>query len=312
MILENVDIRDAFFTEIYNFGKKDRDVIFITDDLDAHILRKFKRDFSKQFINIGVAEQNMVDLAAGLSSCGKKVFIYGICNYVTMRCFEQIRFSVCSMNLPVKIIGVGPGFSFSFDASSHHGTNDLAVMRILPEIIILNPCDAISALRSAQIAYGTKSPIYIRIDKGVLPNIYQKTDNFNDGFKIVKQLSKINIVSTGYMTHQAIQIAEKLVKRGLKVGVVDLFKIKPVGGKFINEVVEKSKLMITLEENSRIGGIGTVISEIITDNNLPVRLKILGVEDKQFSAFGSREWFHKINKIDVKSVVSQILSFDAF
>lgn len=310
-MLENIDIRDAFFIEIYNLGEKDKDVIFITDDLDAYVLRKFKRDFPKQFINIGVAEQNMIDLAAGLASCGKRVFVYGICNYVTMRCFEQIRFSVCSMNLPVNIIGVGPGFSFSFDASSHHGTNDLAVMRILPEIIILNPCDALSASKSADIAYRTKSPTYIRIDKGVLPNIYQKTDNFNDGFKIVKKLEKINIVSTGYMTHQAIQIAEKLAKKGLKIGVADLFKIKPVGDKFINEVVGKSKLMITLEENSRVGGIGTVISEIITDNNLPVRLKILGVADKQFSAFGSREWFHKINKINMESVASQILSLNA-
>ena len=172
-----MDIRDAFFDELYLLGKKDSSVIVISDDLDAWGLRKFKEDFPERFINIGVAEQNMIDVAAGLASCGKKVFVYGICSYVTARCLEQIKFSVCSMNLPVVIIGVGAGFSFSFDGPSHHGIHDVGIMRMMPEITIYNPIDAESTVASARMAYTQKIPAYIRLDKGIFPDLnYKKSD----------------------------------------------------------------------------------------------------------------------------------------
>ena len=169
MEMSNIDIRDAFFDEIYDIASRDRDVIFITADTDAFSLRRYKKDFPDQFINVGVAEQNMVAVSAGLALSGKKVFIYAIIPFITIRCCEHIKVNICSMNLPVAIIGAGAGLSFGNDGPTHHAMQDIAVMRILPEITILNPCDGPSAAACARIAYESNTPVYVRIDKGEFP-----------------------------------------------------------------------------------------------------------------------------------------------
>ncbi len=293
-----MDIRDAFFDEIYRLGRKDKNVIFISDDLDAWGLRRFKKDMPKQFINIGVAEQNMIDVAAGLATGGKRVFVYGICSYVTARCLEQIKFSVCSMNLPVVIIGVGAGFSFSFDGPSHHGIHDIGIMRMMPEMTILNPSDAHSAFMSARIAYSQKSPVYIRLDKGVYPDLYSKKDDLSDGFKILRPIDKITVIGTGFMTQQIMKLKN--------IGVVDLFRVKPISKKFITNVLKKSKKIITVEENMYTGGIGSAVSELLTDNGLNIPLIRLAVRDHQFDKFGSREWLQSLNGLDMESLTKAI------
>ncbi len=292
------DIRDALFDEIYRLGKKDPRVVLITDDLDAWGLRRFKQDFPERFINIGVAEQNMIDVAAGLAACGKRVFVYGICSYVTARCLEQIKFSVCSMNLPVVIIGVGAGFSFSFDGPSHHGTHDIGIMRMLPEMTIYNPIDERSTAYSARSAYTNKTPAYIRLDKGVFPDLYRAGDDLSDGYKIIAPIRGTTVISTGYMTQQIMKIGG--------IGVVDLFRIKPISKKFVADVLKKSKRIITVEENMVTGGIGSAISELLADHNLAISLKRLAVRDHQFDRFGSREWLQSLNGLDLKSVTKAI------
>lgn len=295
-----LDIRDAIFDQIYEIAKKDKNYIFIADDMDAFSLRKFKKDFPAQYINIGVAEQNMIDVAAGLASCGKKVVCFGICSYVTTRCYEQIRFSVCSMHLPVTIIGIGAGFSFNFDGPSHQGIHDLAAMRLLPEMTIYNPSDSISAAKFAVQAYKNNSPAYIRLDKGTFPKFYDAKDDLSSGFKVIYPLKNTNIITTGFTTQHVINILESLDITEL--GVVDLSRIKPISKKYIDQILKKSKNIITIEENVKLGGIGTITSEIITENNIPVKLKILGLEDRQFDVFGSREWLLSLNNLDTKSL----------
>src|SRR3989338_1388709 len=145
MKISNIDIRDAFFDELFEIAKDDSNVVFITADMGAQSLIRFKGSLSSQFINVGVAEQNMISIAAGLALVGKKVFVYTIIPFATLRCYEQIRNDLCCMNLPVTIIGVGPGFCYASDGPTHHATQDIAVMRVLPEITILNPSDSIMA-----------------------------------------------------------------------------------------------------------------------------------------------------------------------
>ncbi len=134
-----VDIRDAFFDKLYNIAKNDSQVIFMTADMAAFGLVKFKNDLPNQFINVGIAEQNMVSVAAGLALRNKKVFIYTIIPFATERCYEQLSVDACGMNLPITIIGVGPGLTYGSDGPTHHGTQDIAIMRSLPKITILNP-----------------------------------------------------------------------------------------------------------------------------------------------------------------------------
>lgn len=302
-----IDIRDAFFDQIYDIASKDRDVIFLTADADAFSLRKYKRDFPSQFINVGVAEQNMVDVATGLALSGKRVFIYAIIPFITMRCYEHIKANICGMNLPVTIIGSGAGLSLGNDGPTHHAVQDIAVMRILPEITILNPCDGPSAAACARIAYKTNTPVYARLDKGELPALYSKDDDFSDGLKVIREISDINIISTGFMSQQAVAVADELKGHSINMGVVDLYRIKPINEALLLELVGQSKQLITLEENSVVGGIGTIVSELLTDNQRNIPLKRIGLEDKQHFDYGSREWLHKLYGLDKEAIVEQIL-----
>lgn len=308
----NIDIRDAFFDEIYNIAAKDKDVIFITADADAFSLQRYKRDLPKQFINVGVAEQNMVALATGLALSGKKVFIYAIIPFIVMRCYEHIKVNICSMKLPVTIIGAGAGFSFEYDGPTHHAMQDIAVMRTLPEITILNPADSFSSAASARFAYQNDGPVYVRLDKGKYPTLYNENDNFSDGLKIIKEIRDVNIIGTGFMTHQAARIVEELKKESLEVGLIDLYRIKPVNEDLLLKIIDKSRQLISVEENSIIGGLGSIISEILTGNQKNIPLKRIALKNKQYFDYGSRDWFHKNYGLDVCGIVKTILDKTIF
>lgn len=303
MMNASIDIRDALFDEVYKIGKKDRDFLFIADDMDAFSLKKFKKDLGKQYINIGVAEQNMIDVAAGLAAVGKTVCCFGISSYVTTRCYEQIKFSLCSMNLPVIIIGIGAGFSFNFDGPSHQGTIDIGVMRLLPGITILNPSDQTSAAQSVDMAYRLQSPTYIRLDKGNFPQIYSKAQT-SKGYKVIKPLKDFNIISTGVMTSQLIDILE--VNNINNVGLVDVFQLKPINPDIADHILSKSKKILVIEEHSILGGLATITSELITNNNLHLYFENLGIDDHQFDVFGSRDWLRSLNNLDKKSIFETI------
>jgi len=304
-----VDIRDSYFDKIYEISAIDKNVIFMTADADAFSLKKYKKDFPNRFMNVGVSEQNLINVAAGLALSGKKVFIYAIIPFITMRCYEQIKVNICSMNLPVTIIGSGSGLSFGNDGPTHHAIQDISVMRTLPEITILNPSDNTSTSKCAQLSYESKTPVYVRLDKGTFPDIYNEKDNYSDGLKIIRNLSDINIISTGYMTHIAIDVANYFKRyRNLNVGVIDVYRLKPINKDLLLRYIDTSRIIITIEENSIVGGLGTFISEIITDtqNNRNVILKRIAIPDKQCFDYGDRKWLHKKYEIDENSIIDNI------
>ncbi len=305
MDMASVDMRDAFFDALYALGVRDRDVVVITDDMDAFGLRRFKRDFPERFVNIGVAEQNMINVAAGLALCGKKVFTYGIASFVTMRCFEQIKVNLCSLRLPVVIIGVGAGFSFGFDGPTHHGTQDVAVMRALPEMTIYNLSDAALAAACPHLALGAGGPSYIRLDKGTFPALHAPDDAFASGFTVVRSLCDVNLVATGFLTHRAVAVAEALAARDIEVGVVDLYRLKPISDAFVRTVVDASRTIVTLEEHSIVGGLGSAVGELIVDHGRDVRLVREAVPDRQFLEYGGREWFLHMNGLGVEDLVER-------
>ncbi len=303
------DIRDAYFNKIYEIASIDKNVIFMTADADAFSLKKFKKDFPNQFMNVGVSEQNLITVAAGLALSGKKVFIYAIIPFITMRCYEQIKVNICSMNLPITIIGSGSGLSFGNDGPTHHAIQDISVMYTLPEITILNPSDSTSTSKCAELSYKSKTPVYVRLDKGSFPDIYNEKDKYFEGLKIIKEISNINIITTGYTTHQAVKVANILKKHNdINIGVIDVYRIKPINKDLLLHYIESSEIVITIEENSIIGGLGTIISELITDsqNNINIVLKRIAIEDTQCFSYGSREWLHKKYKIDVDNIVNII------
>ena len=296
------DIRDAFFDEVYELAVKDKNVFFISADADAFSLKKYREELPDQFINVGVAEQNMALVATGLALAGKKVFIYSITPFIAMRCFEQIKVNVCSMNLPVAIVGLGSGYSFSYDGPTHHATQDIAVMRTLPEITILNPCDEITSAQAAHTCYHNAGPTYVRIDKGVYQDVYNLTD-CTAGIKEVSSGSKIKILTTGHTTHMAQSIINELQ---VDIDIVDVYRLKPFNEETLVKLLQGSELVFTLEENTPIGGLGSIVCELVVDNQINTRVKRLALEDRQELEFGTRQWLMSnggLSKQAIKNVI---------
>ncbi len=309
MTPSNIDIRDAFFDELYNIAKNDPRVILLVADMGAFSLVKFKNDFPDQFINVGIAEQNMVSVAAGLALAGRKVFIYTIIPFITQRCYEQIKIDLCSMNLPVTILGVGPGLTYGNDGPTHHGTQDIAIMRALPEITILNPSSAIMAAASMNIGYKNSGPTYIRIDKGKIPEIYNQNSDFSDGLAELKAGSDLTIIATGIMVHQALKVAQELDSQSISTGVIDLYRIKPLNKEKLSRIIDNSKRLVTLEENSIIGGIGSAISEFLTDNGKTIPLKRIALPDQHCFESGDRESLLAFYNLDTNGIMKTVLEW---
>ena len=306
MSLDKKDIRDAFFDELYIKGSQNKDIVILSADMDAFSLRKFSKDFPEQYINVGVSEQNMINIAAGLALSGKIVFCYSIASFATMRCFEQIKVNICSLNLPVSIIGAGAGFSFGYDGPTHHGHQDLSSMRLIPEMTILELSSNDIAQKSIDYSIKNKGPIYIRLDKGPFPDWNKHKINFSKGYRILKPLKKVNLVSNGYMAGKVLNVANKLSKLGLDFGVIDLFMIKPFPQDFISEVINESVKIISIEESCKTGGLGTALSEVIAQNNVDTKLQVIGAPDKQFIEYGDREWFLDKYNLSENGIIESI------
>lgn len=307
MKIADIDIRDAFFDEVYTIASQDPSVIFLTADMGAFSLNRFKADLSSQYINVGVAEQNLISVAAGLALGGKKVFIYTIAPFVTQRCYEQIKIDICGMRLPITIIGSGPGITYSSDGPTHHAIQDVAVMRALPEMAILNPSDPVMAVAAARIAYESQGPVYIRIDKGKLPLLYDSNHDFSAGLALLKKGRDLTIVTTGIMVQQAFRVAEELAKHSVDAGIVDIYRLKPINEELFLTFIGQSNRIVTLEEHSLVGGIGSAVSEILVDNGKALPVKRIGIPDKNCVGYGDREWMHSLYGLDVNSIVKTIL-----
>ncbi len=305
----DTDMRDAFFNELYDIAAQDSRLVIVTSDMGARSLEKFSKDFSSQYFNVGIAEQNMVSVSAGLALGGKIVFMYAIAPFATLRCYEQIKVDLCCMHLSVTSIGIGVGFSVPQDGPTHYTTEDIAIMRALPGMTILNPSDGVMTKAFARIAYEDPGPKYVRLDKEVLPLIYHnRADDFSDGLTILKAGCDLTIIATGIMVHKAFKVVDELAKHSIDAGIVDLYRIKPINEDMLLAVIEQSKRIVTLEENSIIGGIGSIVSEILVDNGKTLPFKRIAVPDEYYFENGDREWIHTSCALDVDSVAKRILN----
>ncbi|CAB1082065.1 Transketolase, C-terminal section (EC [Olavius algarvensis Delta 1 endosymbiont] len=310
MRCEETDLRDAFFDGVLALARNDARVLFLTADMGAFSLNQFRAELPAQFINVGVAEQNLINLAAGLALGGKKVFAYGIAPFVTLRCFEQIKVSLCCMNLPVTLVAVGLGFTYGSDGPTHHATHDVAVMRTLPEMAIYNPSDAVITAACAQIAYDGKGPQYIRIERGRAPRLYSgSVTDFSKGLSRLKTGTDLTIISTGIMSHTANIVADKLAKTGIDAGLIDLYRIKPVNAELLLEYIRHTPALVTLEENAISGGLGSVLSEILVDSGLSIPLKRIGAPDTHCCDLGPREWIQETLGLNDDAITDNIMTW---
>lgn len=305
---KHIAMRDAFFCALYDIAKKDKQVVLITADCGAPSLDKFRQDLSSQYFTVGIAEQNMISIAAGLALDGKIVYTYAIAPFASLRCYEQIKVDLCCMNLPVTILGVGAGFAYDIMGPTHHATEDISIMRALPKITIFNPSDSIMAEAFAEITYKCNGPNYIRFDRDGVPPLYsnRKVD-FSRGLVNLKTGKHLCIIATGIMVHRALEVADELSKHSINAGIVDLYRIKPLNEEMLLETMDNYKNILTLEEHFVIGGLGSAIAEILCDNEKDARLKRLGIYDRYYFEYGGREHLHKLCSLDTKNIANNII-----
>lgn len=301
-------MRDSFFKSLFNLAKNDKNIILITADTGAVCLDEFRHKLKNQYINIGIAEQNMIGVAAGLAMTGKIVYCYAIVSFATMRCYEQIRIDLCCMNLPVTIVSIGAGLDYSTLGPTHHGTEDIALMRHLPNMTVYSPADSLAADIFAKISCRQSGPKYIRLDREGFPLVYkhEKDINIDDGFSLLKEGKDLYIIATGRMVYSAMQIVKKLSDSSIKAGVIDLFRIKPLNSEKIWDIIKNSGHVMTLEEHFITGGIGSAIAEILVSKHSVSEFKAFGIPVEFCRKYGKREYLQRFYKLDISSITESI------
>lgn len=308
MKIADLEMRDAFISTLFIHAKKDRDIVFLTNDYGAPSLDQFREELPEQFVNMGIAEQNMISVAAGMALGGKRVYVYSIASFITLRCLEQIKIDLCCMDLPVTIIGVGGAYGYSVDGPTHHATEDIAVMRSIANMQIYCPADASSSEKLVDLSFHSSHPIYVRLDKGKYPVLYGRDADLNTGFSRLRKGDDLCIVATGIMVHKANEIAEELESYDIQAGVIDIYRLKPFPQE-LQVILSKQKRIVSIEEHTLCGGLGSIIAEIMADNEIYVPLKRFGISDDQLYAYGLRDTLHQERGINMDSVVKSILAW---
>lgn len=302
-------MRNEMIRVLEELAAGDPNVILITGDLGFGVLRQFSEKLPRQFVNAGVAEQNMTGLAVGMALEGKTVFTYSIGNFPTLRCLEQIRNDACYHGANVKIVCVGGGFTYGSLGISHHATEDLAILRALPDITVVAPGDPVETVAATRAIYETEGTCYLRLGRGGEPRVHSSA---LDDFKIGKAIrlfegDDVAILSTGAILKVALNARQALVKSGFRVGLYSVHTLKPIDHELIEDLAHRARLIVTLEEHTVIGGLGGAVAEIIAQ--LPAtkaRLKILGLRDCFSSVVGDQEYLRSIYGLSLDDVVAEI------
>lgn len=302
--------RDAFWIRVYELAKENRDVMVVSADMGAPALDRFRTDLPGQFVNTGIAEQNAIVIASGLAMKGKRPFVYAIAPFITLRCLEQIRVENGIMNIPITVVGVGAGFGYDDSGPTHHLTEDIAVMRSMPNVVIHSISDNVMAQAVAEMSCTLPMTNYIRLDRKPFDGIYTEGEDFTGGLKVLSQGKDGVIVATGAMVHSAIAAARQLKKVNIDLGVVDLFTI-PINAPIFIEKVSKSKRIITLEEHFLPGGMGSAVCEVLCDNGMTIPVKRIGlaIEKEYCYQYGGRKEIRRYYGIHEEGIIEQIKDF---
>jgi transketolase len=301
-------MRDEFVRTLTEIAMEDRNVILVTGDLGFGVLTRFAKEFPEQFLNAGVAEQNMTGLAVGMSLEGKVVYTYSIANFPTLRCLEQIRNDACYHQANIKIVAIGGGFCYGSLGVSHHATEDLAIMRALPDITVIAPGDTTETAAATRAIYEVPGTCYLRLGRGGEPKVHEGDIDFKIG-KAIKLFDGVDVVliSTGGILKNAFEARKKLSSIGLSVGLYSMHTLKPIDREMIERVAVRTRLIVTIEEHSVIGGLGGAVAEILAQMPQPkARLKMIGLQDCFSSIVGDQDYLRRMYGLDVDSIVKAV------
>ena len=307
------DFRDAVFEGVLRIVAQDPRVMVLTNDMGAMGLSRIQEFYPRQVLNVGISEQNMMSVAAGLALSGHLVFAYGIASHITSRCYEQLKLDVCALNVPVILLGMGTGLSYGIDGPTHHSTHDCALLQTLHGMTIYTPSDGIATKAVIEQAYRGRTPAYIRIDKDPYEPIYDsKPHDFSLGISTVQQGEALCVVTNGVMLHRVREVASELLKEEIEITIVDLYRLNPCNESVLLEVCQRAQAIVTVEEHGRTGGIGSLVGRLLSEQGIHIPFKGLSLNDEVLFGAASRSWAHTqygLEKECLKKTFAQMAMF---
>jgi len=289
-------VRTSFIETLCALANEDERIWLLTGDLGYSVLESYARAFPNRYVNIGVAEQNMAGIAAGLARCGKIVFTYSIANFPTLRCLEQIRNDVCYHEGDVKIVAVGGGFTYGAQGYTHHGVEDLAIMRALPNMTVVAPGDPVETRLATRAIASRPGPCYLRLGKANEPVVHKLVPAFTIGKAIqLRDGRDVTLISTGGMLQETMDVAKRLAPNGIEARVLSMHTVKPVDVEAIIKAARETGAVVTVEEHRLTGGLGTAVADVLAQAlaRLP-RFCKFGVPDEIYHAIGSQAYMKRL------------------
>jgi len=301
-------MRNAFADEITKLGTADHRIVLLTGDIGNKLFDKFKDRAESRFFNCGVAEANMMGVAAGMALCGLRPVVYTITPFTTTRCFEQIRVDVCYHKAPVIIVGTGSGLSYADLGPTHHSCEDMAILRTLPEMTVVAPGDSIELRLALRQAFTLDGPVYMRIGKKGEPAIHQKEPDFRIGRSITIQAgTDVCLIGTGVMSAVVVKAAKTLGECGVSARVESFHTVKPLDQVTLTEIFSKYPVVAVAEEHGRIGGLAGAISEWLAAQDGPcAKLLAFGTDDAFMHEVGSQEYARRKFGLTAENIAEQV------
>ena len=297
--------RQSYGETLEKLGEKYENIVVFDADLaTATKTINFAKKYPDRFFDMGIAEANMMSTAAGMATTGKVPFASTFAVFAAGRAYDQIRNSICYPNLNVKICSTHAGITVGEDGATHQMLEDISLMRTLPNMKVLSPADDVETKWAIEEAYKTKGPVYVRLSRLATPIIYEENQKFELGKMIqIGEGTDATIFGTGDVLAEAIKAKEKLKKKGIDIRVIDVHTIKPIDEDMIIKCAKETKRLISLEDHSVIGGLGSAISEVLT-SKYPAKLERIGIND-QFGKSGKAEELIKFYHLDSDSIVQR-------
>jgi len=301
-------VRTAFVNALYELAVRDPRIVLLTGDLGFSVLEPFRDNLPAQYVNAGVAEQNMTSIAVGMALSGKIAFTYSIANFPTLRCLEQVRNDVCYHEANVKIVAVGGGFAYGAAGASHHATEELGVMRLMPNLTVVAPADPVEARAAAAALVEHRGPCYVRLGKAGEPTLHQGEIDFRLGCALrVRDGRDLTLISTGSMLKAALGVAARLAERSVEARVLSMHTLKPLDEEAVLAAARDTGTILTLEQHSVLGGLGGAVAELLAESGIPVRFRRVGLPSAFSPAVGSQEWLERQHGLDEESILGATL-----
>lgn len=304
-------MRDTVIKTLIELGKQDKNIELITGDLGFGVLKSFWETLPDQFVNAGIAEQNMTGVAAGMALEGKKVFTYSIGNFPTLRCLEQIRNDCAYHNANVNIICVGGGYVYGSLGMSHHATEDIAILRALPDVTVICPGDPVEAALAVKKIANTQGTCYLRLGRGSEKNVNTVIKEFEIGkaYKLrdAKDLpKKAAIFSTGAILEETSKACDMLEEQGIAVEQYSFPTVKPIDSDVIKDCAERFDHIFTVEEHNVVGGFGSAVAEVLAEFGGKAKLHRIGINDFYCIEVGSQAYLREQVGINADGIVRKV------